>query len=136
LAIQPIIPVQHESALDQLGECQDEMREAAATSDQQALLEGNLVFHLTLCGLPGHTRLLRAYESILAQLRLCMARNLRFRAQLYNDPEDAVPRHERLVAGIEQGDLAAIDAEIRTHGDRSFFEDLEHLIEPVPTGRD
>src|SRR5262249_52852089 len=104
--------------------------------DQQALLEANLDFHLTLCALPGHRRLLRAYQSIVAQLRLCMARNLRFRAQLYHDPQDAVRRHERLLAVIEQGDLEAIDAEIRAHGDRSFFEDLEHLIEPVPTAHD
>ena len=136
LAIELIVPVRDGSVLDPLRERLEQIREAAGTGDQQALLDANLDFHLTLCALPGHRRLLRAYQSIVAQLRLCMARNLRFRAQLYHDPQDAVRRHERLLAVIEQGDLEAIDAEIRAHGDRSFFEDLEHLIEPIPTAHD
>jgi DNA-binding GntR family transcriptional regulator len=133
LAIELIVPVTDRSVLDPLRDCIEEIRAAADAGDAQALLEGNLAFHLTLCGLPGHKRLLRAYESNLLQLRLCMAMNLRFRAQLYDDPQDAVRRHERLLAVIEAGDLDAIYAEIGTHGDRAFMSDLEHLIEPVTT---
>ena len=127
LAIELALPVENPAALDPLRAAIAEMRNA--TGDREALLEANLAFHLALCSLPGHQRLLRAYESLIQQLRLCMAMNLRLREQLFGDPEDSVRRHQRLLDLIEAGDVAAVHREIEAHGDRAFMALLDDFVE-------
>jgi len=128
LAIELVLPLEDPAVLDPLRVAITEMRGAAAAGDREALLEANIGFHLALCALPRHQRLLRAYESLIQQLRLCMAMNLRFREQLYGDPEDSVRRHERLLGLIEAGDLAAVHREIEAHGDRAFMAGLDDFV--------
>jgi DNA-binding GntR family transcriptional regulator len=129
LAIELALPVEDEERLEALREAVAAMRD---TSDRETLLEANWRFHLALVSLPGHKRLLAAYEALLAQLRLCMAMNLRFREQVTGDPADSVRRHERLLELIAAGDLAPVLREIERHGDRSFMERLDEFV--VPSG--
>jgi DNA-binding GntR family transcriptional regulator len=128
LAIELVLPLEDPAVLDPLRVAIREMRGAAAAGDREALLEANMGFHLALCALPRHQRLLRAYESLIQQLRLCMAMNLHFREQLYGDPEDSVRRHERLLDLIEAGDVAAVHREIEAHGDRAFMARLDDFV--------
>lgn len=131
LAIELALPIEDPGALDPLRAAIAEMRGAAGAGDREALLEANLSFHLALCSLPGHHRLLRAYESLIRQLRLCMAMNLRLREQLFGDPEDSVRRHQRLLDLIEAGDVAAVHREIEAHGDRAFMARLDDFVGQV-----
>ena len=132
LAIELVLPVEDPSLLEPLRAAVADMKSAAAAGDREALLEANMAFHLALCSLPGHRRLLRAYESLIQQLRLCMAMNLRFREQLYGDPEDSVRRHQRLLDLIEAGDVPAVHREIETHGDRAFMARLDDFVGQSP----
>lgn len=128
LAIELSVPVTNDSALQPLRDALDAMTTAAESGDPEKLLQANWEFHLTLCGLPRHHRLLQAYESLMLQLQLCMALNLKFRKELYGDPAETVTRHRRLVELIEAGDRSAVLAELQHHGDRSFMNRLETLL--------
>jgi DNA-binding GntR family transcriptional regulator len=128
-ALELALPLDDPAQLDPMRDALAAMGEAG--DDPDALLEANMRFHLELCALPGHTRLLHTYTSLMRQLRLCMAMNLRFRHELTGDPDDAVRRHRRLLELIEAGDLAAVSAEIEAHGDRTFMQRLESYIPPA-----
>lgn len=122
-------PVEEPSRLEPMRRALAEMRRAARRKDLSALSMSNLAFHRALAGLPGHERLMRAYDSIGAQLQMCMALNLRFRQSVFPDPDDAVKRHELLLQLIESGDRAALKKAIAGHGDRSFLTRLDELID-------
>ena len=130
LALDLVVPIADPGRLDGLRDALDAMREAAAAGEREALLDANWRFHLELCSLPGHRRLLVAYASLMQQLRVCMAINLRFREALTGDPADSVRRHERLLALIEAGDRVALDRELAAHGDRAFMTHLDEFIDP------
>jgi DNA-binding GntR family transcriptional regulator len=130
LAIELALPIDDPALLDPLRVAISKMQDASATGDPEALLEANMGFHLALCALPRHQLLIRAYELLIHQLRLCMAMNLRFREQLYGNPEESVRRHQRLLDLIEAGDLAAVHREIEAHGDRAFMAELDNLVQP------
>ncbi len=132
LALELLVPVSDPATLDPLRAALESIRQAAAADDERALLEANVDFHMTLCEITGHKRLIRAYRSLASQLRLCMAMNLRFRQRLYKDSGDAVRRHERLLHAIEGGDLDQVLAEVEVHGDRSFLSDLDSFLPPPP----
>jgi DNA-binding GntR family transcriptional regulator len=123
LALELAMPVRDPSGLDPLRAALEQIRRAADMADLQALVDANLAFHLAVCSLPGHSRLLSTYRTLTHQLRIYMAANLRFRQSLA-DPQDSVRRHERLVAVISSGDLDAVMREIREHGDRAFLNQL------------
>lgn len=130
LALGLAVPVDDPRRLDGLRDALTAMRAAAATGDREALLDANWRFHLELCSLPGHRRLLAAYASLMQQLRVCMAINLGFREALSGDPADSVRRHERLLALIEAGDPVALDREIEAHGDSAFMARLDEFVDP------
>jgi DNA-binding GntR family transcriptional regulator len=132
LALELLVPVDDPARLDPLRAALESIRKAAAEDDEAALLQANLDFHLTLCEITGHSRLIRAYRALLSQLQLCMAMNLRFRARLFKDSEDAVRRHERLLHAIEGGDLEKVLAEVEVHGDKAFLSELQSFLPPPP----
>jgi DNA-binding GntR family transcriptional regulator len=125
LALELALPVADPALLRPLREEIEAMRSAR---DGEALLEANWRFHLALVSLPAHRRLLAAYRSLLSQLQLCMAMNLRFREQVTGDPADSASRHERLLALIEAGDAGPVLHEIEAHGDRSFMDRLDEFL--------
>jgi DNA-binding GntR family transcriptional regulator len=85
----------------------DRMRQAAEAGDQVAVLDANVDFHVEVCRVAGHSRLEAAYVSLMRQMRLCMAVNLRVRSAQTGDSRESVRRHEDLLAAIESGDLAS-----------------------------
>lgn len=130
-ALDLAMPVEDPSRLDPLREAIDAMRAAAATGDRQASLDANADFHLALCALPGHRRLIAAYRSLMRQLLLCMAMNLRFRDELLAGADDSEERHRRLLRLIEAGDVATVHREIDAHGDQAFMDRLDDFIAPI-----
>jgi DNA-binding GntR family transcriptional regulator len=132
LAIELGVPVSEPTRLQPLHDALARISKTAAAGDREGLLGANIDFHRALCGLAGHKRLLRIYDSLILQLRMYMAINLRAREELYGDPQDAVRRHKRLLDLIEAGDPEAVKAEIEVHGDRSFMDRLEQLAASEP----
>ena len=124
LALELAMPLDDPGRLDPLRAALEQIRRAADSGDLEALVEANLAFHLAVCALPGHSRLLATYRTLTHQLRVYMAANLRFRQSVLADPQDSVRRHERLLALIASGDLDAVRREIEEHGDRAFLSEL------------
>ena len=129
LAIEQGVPVADPARLQPMRAALEGMRRAAALHDREALLEENLCFHQALCGLPGNGRLLQAYLSLMMQLQLCMAMNIRFREQMYGNLDENVERHQKLLDLIEAGEQSQVLAALAQHGERSFMERLDELIE-------
>ncbi len=129
LAIELALPLETQSRLEPLREALHALRQAAARKDRDALPLLNLRFHQALTRLPRHRRLERAYDSLAAQLQMCMAMNLRFRERLYGDPAESVERHALLLTLLEAGDRDAARQAMREHGDRSFLDGLEQLLD-------
>jgi DNA-binding GntR family transcriptional regulator len=128
LAVELGVPVRNPERLVPLRGALDEMRAAAESDDADGVVRANAAFHMALVDLPGHTRLRRAYSALAMQLEMCMAMNLRFRAQQYPGTQDSVRRHERLLQLIEAGDREALEHEIGAHGQNAFMDQLEELI--------
>jgi DNA-binding GntR family transcriptional regulator len=124
LAVELALPLADPSVLDPLRE-QVERMQAIPLGDHAVLLDANVRFHLGLAALPAHGRLLRAYESLVGQLRLFMAMNLRVRERLLRDPLDSAHRHEKLLRLLESGDAAAVLHELRAHGEMEFVKYLD-----------
>jgi DNA-binding GntR family transcriptional regulator len=124
LAIELALPVDAK----RLAPLRDAVAAMRRAGSRDELLEANWQFHHALVSLPGHRRLLAAYESLLAQLRRCMAMNLRVREQVTGDPADSARRHARLLKLIAAGELGPVLREIEAHGDRSFMDRLDELV--------
>jgi DNA-binding GntR family transcriptional regulator len=129
LAVELGIPVADESLLQPMREALEQMRGAAATGEEDEMVAANGAFHAGLIGLAQHGRLARWYESLLMQMRLCMAFNLKLRQRVYNDPAESVQRHAALLDRITRGDREAVLHELEHHGDRSFLDHLDELID-------
>ena len=130
-AIELGVPVGDPSLLAPLQSAVDRMSSKAAQRDPDEMLRANSAFHTALVALPANRWLDDAYARISQQLDLCMAMNLRFRQQMYNDPLDSVRRHQSLVDLIAKGKTAPILSALSAHGDRSFLRDVEGLLEPL-----
>ena len=134
-AIELGVPVGDPRRLQPIRDAVDRMRQDAAQNDPDVMLDANSAFHSALIALPGNSRLIAAYATILEQLEMCMAINLRFRQKLYKEPQDVVRRHEHLLALIEAGEVDPLVDAIVHHGDRSFLDHFDELIgnggEPV-----
>lgn len=129
LAVELGVPVRDPSLLEPLRSALVGMERAAHTVDRDQLLQENINFHSAMCALACHRRLTQAYSALTLQLRLCMAMNLRLREQVHGSLEENVARHRLLLELVEQGKREELLAAIAEHGDRSFIEHLEELIE-------
>lgn len=131
LAVELGVPVQDPSRLAPIREALEDMRLAEERGDHNAVLAANSRFHMGLVSLPGHQRLIAAYEGLRLQLELCMAYNLKFRERIYGGRTDSYARHARLLESIESGDTEAVLHEIANHGQRSILDNLDELIGPA-----
>jgi DNA-binding GntR family transcriptional regulator len=129
LAIELGIPVRDPKLLQPLRLALAGLERAAGTGDREQLLEQNINFHTAMCGLAAHRRLTQAYSALTLQLRLCMAMNLRLREQVHGNLEENVARHRVLLELAEQGKRKELLVAIAEHGDRTFMEHLEDMIE-------
>lgn len=84
---------------------------ASQTADPAVLTEAHLQVHRGLVGLTGSTRLLAAFDSISAEIRLALAHLDRIRA---NTAEQIVD-HRRLVELLERHDVGAALDELDRH---------------------
>lgn len=128
LAVDLAVPVENLGQLESLETEIVQMRSAAEAGDVAAVTAANWRFHLALCGLAGHSRLLSSYQSLTMQLQICMAMNLRFREELLGNALESVGRHEVLLEAIRSGDRRRVYEEIDHHGDISFMDQLDGLL--------
>lgn len=129
LAVELGVPVTDDSLLEPMRDALDQMRSAAETGREDEMVAANGAFHTGLIGLARHTRLTRWYDSLLMQMQVCMAFNLKLRQRVYNDPAESVQRHVALLDHIMSGDRAAVLRELEHHGDRSFLDHLDEFVE-------
>ncbi|MFC6160137.1 GntR family transcriptional regulator [Kribbella jiaozuonensis] len=122
LAMELGVPVRYPDRLAHARDALAEMEQCAAAEDRGSLVQAGYRFHAALVALAGHRRLEDAYASVQQQLLLCMARNLYTREHYYEDLNEHVARHRTLLDLVEQGDPAAVLAELAVHGERSFNE--------------
>lgn len=127
LAVELGVPVKDQSRLDPLREALAEMSELAETGNLVDMTESKLSFHRGIAALPAHTRLLGSYDSIVAQLRLCISIKLSMPEPISGDASESVARHEQLLRLIEAGDQAGALTALAEHGRRSFLDSLETL---------
>lgn len=131
LAVELGVPVNEPARLQPMREALAEMKVAVDAADDEGILSANSTFHLALVDISGHSRLLAAYDRLRLQFEVCMAYNLRFREEMYGDRADVHPRHEALLETIEAGNRPAVLYQIAHHGNRSFLENLDDLLDPV-----
>ncbi|MDA8289870.1 MAG: GntR family transcriptional regulator [Actinomycetota bacterium] len=129
LAVDLSLPIDTEERLAPLQEALQEMRVAAEANDGAGVAHANWEFHLGLCSMPGHRRLVASYQRLMMQLQICMAMNLRLREQLYGDALESVVRHEALLEAIRSGEREQVHEELDHHGDLTFMEQLDTLME-------
>jgi DNA-binding GntR family transcriptional regulator len=128
MAVELGVPVADIARLEPMRAAVERMRAAAQTADREELLAANSEFHVALVALADHSRLSQTYESLLMQMRLCMAFNLELRRRTESDPAESVRRHEALLGLIESGDQQAVLHELAHHGDRSVLDHLDELL--------
>jgi DNA-binding GntR family transcriptional regulator len=129
LAIDLALPMDDPSRLEPVRRALAAMKRAATAGKREDMPLLNLRFHQAMIHLAGNGRLERAYDSLAAQLQMCMAANLRFRERLSGDPAESVERHAVLVRLLEAGDKEATKRAMRDHGDRSFLDSLEDTLD-------
>jgi DNA-binding GntR family transcriptional regulator len=133
LAVELAVPISDESQLEPMLRAVDDMRRSVRKRDRAALTIDNLRFHQALVALAGNARLQRAFDGLMAQLQMCMSLNLRFRESLSGNLSDVVARHARLVELIRAGDPDDVKIALAEHGDRTFLEKLDELLD-LPAG--
>jgi DNA-binding GntR family transcriptional regulator len=129
LAIDLALPLDDTARLDPVRRALAALERAATGGRRDELPLLNLRFHQAMIHLAGNSRLERSYDSLAAQLQMCMAVNLRFRERLSGDPAESVERHAVLVRMLEGGDREATKQAMRDHGDRSFLDSLEETLD-------
>lgn len=124
LAIELGVPVKDQSRLDPLRAALAGMKESSKSGNPADMTDLNLSFHRGIAALPGHRRLLASYDSLAAQLRLCMSINLSMRQGISGDAGESVARHEPLLRLIERGDREKVLTALTEHGHRAFMDSL------------
>jgi DNA-binding GntR family transcriptional regulator len=118
------IPVDDVALLRPAERALEEMKRCAREQDRGSLVQAGYAFHFALVGIAHHRRLKEAYAAVQQQLLFCMARNLIARERYYEDLEQHVARHERLLEVVKRGDKHLALKELAAHGERSF-EDMK-----------
>jgi DNA-binding GntR family transcriptional regulator len=129
LAIDLALPFEDPARLEPVRRAFTALDRAATAGKREELPLLNLRFHQAMIHMAGNSRLERAYDSLADQLQMCMAVNLRFREGLSGDPAESVERHAVLVRLLSAGDKDGTKQAMRDHGDRSFLDNLEEVID-------
>ncbi|WP_457965003.1 GntR family transcriptional regulator [Arthrobacter sp. D1-29] len=88
-----------------------DMAKQVAVSDWQAIARLDMQFHTTFVGGAGNTRLIRIYETLAAESRMCIL-NL---AVSYPRIDVLVQEHQNLLDLLEAGDREGLHKAIRQH---------------------
>lgn len=97
-----------------------QMRQAAADGSWPALMDLDLDFHRVIVEASGSKRLIRIFESLLVETRMCLGEL----ELAYPSPEGAVAEHEALLALLRIGDTPSLMAALDGHHDHA----LEYLL--------
>lgn len=119
------------------------MQSAASAKDRAAMTTASYQFHFAVVGLAQHKRLTSIYRSLMLQVQLCMAMNVRARERTMGESlRGNVERHRRLLALIEAGECDAVLRELNEHGDRTFMleksgfdQEQRQAVEPATRRR-
>jgi DNA-binding GntR family transcriptional regulator len=129
MAVDLGVPVREPARLRRCRTALAAMDDAAERGDRAAMSECAFEFHLSVIGLSGHQRLEETYRSLQLQMLLCMALNRQAREQQRETMHDDAARHRRLLERIEAGDPEAVHHELAHHGDATFLQRLDEVLE-------
>ena len=96
-----------------------DMAKQVAVSDWQAIARLDMQFHTSFVAGAGNTRLIRIYETLAAESRMCIL-NL---AVAYPRIDDLVQEHQNLLDLLQAGDREALHKAIKQHMQKAV-EDL------------
>ena len=97
----------------------NDMAKQVAVSDWQAIARLDMQFHTSFVAGAGNTRLIRIYETLAAESRMCIL-NL---AVAYPRIDDLVQEHQNLLDLLQAGDREALHKAIKQHMQKAV-EDL------------
>ena len=97
------------------------MRAAAKRGDSAGVVQANVQFHTGIVEAAGHGRLADAYRTLMLQMQLCMAANVRSEARTKGDLTKGCERHATLLECLRTGDADKIRREFEEHGERDFL---------------
>lgn len=109
-------------AVAHLSEALDNLVEAAASRDRNAMSDADHAFHQTLVSCSGNTRLERMAGTLLVETRMCLAAL----QEHYPEPDELVAEHRALVDAISDGDEQALIRLIEAH----MSESIGRLVPP------
>ena len=107
LVAQPVDVSWLQAAIERMGE-------AAVAGDYRALVESEMAFHLALVAAAGSSRLTRAAQAVLMELRLVLP----VADRLSDDLPALAADHQYLVAVLRTGELAGSAAALEDHLER------------------
>lgn len=106
----------------------DRIMEAAAAGDQTRAVEADLEFHRYLVQLSDNVRLIKVWDSLLAQSRYVL-RNL-YQIEMYNLPQKLPLNHNKIIAALRSENLEEIRAAIHDHMNsaaETLLKNWEHI---------
>ncbi|MET1154754.1 FCD domain-containing protein [Arthrobacter sp.] len=110
------------AAFDALDPIMATMRAAAKRGDSAAVVQANVQFHTGIVEAAGHGRLTDAYRTLMLQMQLSMAANVRSEARTKGDLTKGCDRHAALLECLRTGDADRIRREFAEHGERDYLE--------------
>lgn len=109
-------------------------RRLGARSDQRTFVEADLAFHSAIVEGAGNSRMARVHQDIRAEIVLCLGQLVRG----YAGAAQLALEHSELLASIESGSPAEVEAAVRRHLEGAsawLVEQADRHPEPVIPGR-
>jgi DNA-binding GntR family transcriptional regulator len=131
LAFRLVISRLTPAAVDELQAIVDDMRQATARADVEALSAADVRFHGVVCRLSGNRRLHRMWTHMLAEVRL-LSRPIV--STQYRDLNAVPARHQLLLDVLRQGDRELAERTVREHIDSVAERVLACLDAEEPAG--
>lgn len=118
-----LLLAQHDAAsFDALDPIMATMRAAATRGDSAGVVQANVQFHTGIVEAAGHGRLTDAYRTLMLQMQLSMAANVRSEARTKGDLTKGCDRHAALLECLRTGDADRIRREFAEHGERDYLD--------------
>jgi DNA-binding GntR family transcriptional regulator len=121
-AIDLLLARHNPAAFDALDTVMASMRAAAKRGDSAGVVQANVQFHTGIVEAAGHGRLTDAYRTLMLQMQLSMAANVRSEARTKGDLTKGCDRHTALLACLRTGDADRIRREFAEHGERDYLD--------------
>lgn len=121
-ALDLLLARQDPAAFDALDPIMAAMRAAAKRGDSAGVVQANVLFHTGIVEAAGHGRLTDAYRTLMLQMQLSMAANVRSEARTKGDLGKGCDRHAALLECLRTGDADRIRREFAEHGERDYLD--------------